>query len=226
MAYEIITDLQLPRTQPGRSTLPWAKGLTPILAAALGLLAQGACERDMLEPICTPIAVGQLVVTELRGPQSGVDTWGQWIELYNDSGSTLSLAGVRLRITTLSGSGELGFTVRDPGLAVGPTDRVVLGRFPRDAPPPHVDYGYLEEEDSNLPSDGIVELYVCNELVDQVIYRSLPSSGSLSLDGSLIPSAQANDDESNWCNDNVDEGGGPTDVGIPGTPGEPNRPCP
>ena len=215
------------RPSPSRRAPVSARVLGRLLGLgilALGML--GACEREMLDPICTPVAQGQLVVTEIRGPQAGVDTWGQWIEVYNDTGATLSLAGLRIHLTQLDGTGEKSFTVRDHGLAVGPTGRVVLGRFPQGALPSHVDYGYADEEEGDLPADGILGLYVCNALVDQVIYHALPTTGSLSLDGSMIPSASTNDDEANWCNDDEDVGGGPTDVGIPGTPGEPNRPCP
>lgn len=221
------------RPLPRHPAAPWASAVRAAaprwllsLLATVGILGGSACEREMLDPVCSPVAEGQLVVSEVRGPQAGVDTWGQWIEIYNDSGDTVSLAGIRVRLTKLTGTGEQVITVRDHGLQVGPLGRVVLGRFPRAELPPHVDYGYAEEEDGDLPEDAIVELTVCNELVDQVIYRSLPATGSLSLDGSMIPSASANDVEANWCNDNVDAGGGPTDVGIPGTPGEPNRSCP
>lgn len=191
----------------------------------VSLAVHPGCVRDMLDHICTPVGPGQLVVTELRGSQSGVDTYGQWVELYNASAEPLSLAGLRVRLTRLDGRGENVITVRDPDLHVGPHGYVVLGRFPRDRLPAHVDYGYGDEITASLPSGGIVEVYVCNELVDRVIFRSLPVTGTLSLDGSLIPTVEANDEDENWCNDDADVGGGPSDVGIPGTPGEPNRPC-
>lgn len=209
----------------GRS-LPHAPLLTTLGGlVVLALLGAPGCEREMLDPVCTPVSPGQLVVTEIRGPQAGVDTYGQWIEIFNTAAAPVSLAGIRFRITKLDGSGEVFFTVRDEGLTIGPTGYVVLGRFPREALPDHVDYGYQEELPGDLPDDGLVELYVCNELIDTVIYRSLPGSGSLAFDGTITPTAAANDDEPSWCNDNVTVGTDPTQVGMPGTPGEPNIPC-
>ena len=52
----------------------------------------GGCERDMLEHICTPVEDGELVISEIRGPQSELDTYGQWIELHNRSTSSLTPA--------------------------------------------------------------------------------------------------------------------------------------
>jgi hypothetical protein len=185
-----------------------------------------ACERPSLDPLCTAVASGQILVTELRGSQSGTDTWGQWIELHNTGDTAVDLAGLVLRITRLDGSGEKRITVRRPGVVIDAHGYAVLGRFSEALRPAHVDYGYGDEVAFDLYPDGIIEVLVCNTLVDTVIYRNLPKQGSLSLDGDVAPSAEANDLETNWCVDAEDVGGDPTQVGIPGTPGEQNRPCP
>lgn len=200
------------------------------IGLALVLLV-GGCERKMLEHICTPVENGELVISEIRGPQSEVDTYGDWIELYNRGASSLNIAGIKLRMFNLQGGGEQNIMVRDEGLTIPPGGYVVLGRQPVDQPlPDHVNYPYEGDLASPLHGEGLVELYVCNELVDMVVYRNLPEIGSLAFDGDLELTVEANDNanpvdvESNWCND-ASPVTNPTEIGTPGTPGEQNRPC-
>lgn len=210
----------------GRAARRGAEPLAAWLVGAALFALLGGCERPMLEAICPEVAPGQLVVSEIRGPQDGVDTYGQWIEIYNGGETEVNLAGLKMRTTRLDGSGEHTFTLRQDPLPIGPHDYFVMGRFPPDDLPAHVDYGYADEMSSDLYSDGILELVVCGDVMDRVIYHGLPTVGTLSLDGSQVPSVDANDDESNFCTDDADVGTDPTQVGIPGTPGESNRPCP
>jgi len=190
----------------------------------------GGCERKMLEHICTPVESGQLVISELRGPQSEVDTYGQWIELHNRGTTSINIAGIRLHLYDIQDGGEKIIMVRDEGLTVEPGGYVVLGHQSPSLLPDHVDYGYDEDFNSDLYSSGQLELYVCNELVDYVFFQNLPTVGSLAFDGDLELTVDANDNadpnhiDSNWCND-ASEVPSPTEVGIPGTPGEQNRPC-
>lgn len=222
-----LTRSRAPGIRRGPGRLAWrGVGLLALWVAGaswVGLL--GGCERDMLTAICPEVAPGQLVVSEIRGPQDGVDTYGQWIEIYNSGEAGVDLAGLKMRITRLDGSGEHSFMIRADSLPLAAHDYFVMGRFPPDAPPVHVDYGYGDEVSSDLYADGILELVVCGDVMDRVIYHDLPTVGTLSLDGSQVPSVEANDDESNFCTDDADVGTDPTEVGIPGTPGEPNRPC-
>jgi hypothetical protein len=199
----------------------------PVLTVliAIAVVGTSGCAREARDEICTPVAPGGLLISELRGPQTGVDTWGQWIEIYNPSASAVNVAGLRLRLTRLDGTGEVNIRIRDATQVIEPTGYLVLGRFDPADLPAHVDYGYLSDFTSDLYSDGMLELFVCNALIDTVIYRGLPATGSLSFDGGLTLTAEANDLESNWCVDASDVGGHPTEVGTPGTPGETNRPC-
>jgi len=191
------------------------------------LSAPCGCEREPLDLECTPLSAGSLVFSELRGRQTGTDTWGQWIELYNTSAGEIGLLGVTLNIRKLDGSGEREIVVRDRDVSVAGQDYIVLGRQSGELPA-HVDYGYEDDFSSDLYSDAIIQLYACEELVDQLVYRNLPSEGTLAFDGSLTLTAVSNDEESNWCVDATDpppQDGGTTQVGLPGTPGEVNRPC-
>jgi hypothetical protein len=176
---------------------------------------------------CVPLGSGDLAFSELRGKQTGTDTWGQWIELYNTTAGEISLLGVTVNIRKLDGSGERDIVVRDRTVSVLGQDYVVLGRQSGELPA-HVDYGYEDDFSSDLYVDAILQLYACEEMVDQVVYHDLPSEGTLAFDGSLTLTAVSNDEESNWCVDATEpppQDGGTTQVGLPGTPGEVNRPC-
>ena len=114
----------------------WRHHLWLVILAATVV---GGCERDELEHVCTPVENGELVISEVRGRQSEVDTYGQWIELHNRSGTTLSIAGIRLKMFNNMGLSERELMVRDEGLTVEPGGYVVLGRQSRDNLPDQVD---------------------------------------------------------------------------------------
>jgi hypothetical protein len=201
-------------------------------------LALCGCPRDPQPWICPPLQPGDLVVTELRGPQSGADANGQWLELFNATGEPIDLRGLRLTIQLLSGSGASTILVRAPELTVEPGDYVVLGHHDPERAPAFVDYAFLSDyfttstsddgettaRPKDLPLDGVVEVYGCDGLVDRLVYRDLPELGTWSLDGSMIPAADLNDDPTLWCIDNQ-TGADAAQFGLPGTPGEPNLSC-
>lgn len=192
--------------------------------ALVAVLAASGCEREPLPWICPEAAAGELVITELRGDQSTSDTYGQWVELYNASGRELDLEGLQITITRLDGGGTGDVLVRTRGVTVGAGDHVVLGAFEA-AAPAHVDYGWLPDFDQSFYDSGAVDLWACDTRVDRVVYRDLPSTGTWSLDGDLSPSAEANDDDSAWCVDDVEDPDETTELGVRGTPGEANRSC-
>ena len=193
--------------------------------AFLVLFVVSGCERGMLDQTCTQVASGQLVISEIRGSQAGVDTYGQWIEIHNTAPSAIDVAGIELRLRQLDGTSQVSIVVRQQGVGIEANGYLVLGRFEPGNLPDHVDYGYTADFESDLYADGILDLYVCGELVDTVIYHNLPETGSLAFDGGLDLTTSANDDENNWCNDATSVGDNPTEVGTPGTPGEQNLPC-
>ncbi|MCA9573927.1 MAG: hypothetical protein R3B40_02220 [Polyangiales bacterium] len=209
--------------------------------ATLALVATG-CVRPPLDPGCVQLGPGDLVVSELRGPQSGTDTRGQWIEVYNASAGSVALTGVQVVLRPLAASAST-ITVRDAQLSVASGDYVVLAvdttcssdtcvtRLPADA-----DYGFGRDYTRDLPSGAIVELRSCGALVDSLLYRALPSAGTLALSGSAPPDANDNDVASDDAGDIVppfcadDEPNTPpgteTEIGLAGTPGTANRVCP
>ncbi len=196
-------------------------------ALALGCLAASlaACTTDLVPEVCPPLGTGDLVVTEIRGNQSGAQ--GEWIELYN-AGAATDLRGLRLGLRKLDGSTPHQVIVRR-ALAVAAGDYVVLGAFPDDQRPAHVDYGWLPDVTdgsggiSHLPDSGALDVTACDVTVDRVVWNDLPSDGTYAL-GLAPPDASGNDVMTAWCADTVDDD--PVTPGLPGTPGASNRPCP
>jgi hypothetical protein len=191
--------------------------------AIAAVLATG-CSRDALTAECPALAPGELVVSELRGPQGNDDdAYGEWLEVFNASGAALDLAGLRVDVRKLDGSGDERFLVRDATeLADG--GYAVLGRFDQAARPEHVDYGYLADLDAGLYATAAIDLSSCGELIDRVVYHGLTDFGSLALDGGAAPDAATNDDEAAFCVDDRLDDADPS-AGARGTPGGPNPPC-
>jgi hypothetical protein len=187
----------------------------PILVALL----LAACARDPLEPPCPQVSAGDLVLSEVRGAQTGsADTFGQWVEIYNASGGTVSLGGLALAMRRLDGSSEARILVRSLDDEVAAGGYAVLGRFARGGEPTHVTYGFVADYNQNLFGAAALELSACGVLIDRVVYRALPATGSLAFDGGRVPDARANDDERAWCAD-------ASGTGSPGTPLMRNTPC-
>jgi lamin tail-like protein len=188
-------------------------------ALALFLCASAACARDPLDPVCPEVGAGGLVISEIRGAQAGSgDVGGQWVEIYNATNQSVNLAGLALTMRKINGSAEARIMVRDHDLVVAAGAYATLGRFDESALPAHVSYGFAQDFGDNLYSAAQVELSACGEVIDQVVYRSLPTAGTLGFDGGKTLSATANDDEKAWC---VDGSG----VGHPGTPLMRNNAC-
>ncbi|MCB9704194.1 MAG: lamin tail domain-containing protein [Myxococcales bacterium] len=185
--------------------------------------------REPLDRICPTLDAGALVITEIRGPQSGADTYGEWIELYNATDAPIRLGGITVTLYKLDGSGEFRFMVRDPDAEIAAGGYAVLaGESAADKD--FVTYEYSSDEDGSLYAAAFVEVYSCEVLIDKMFYRALPSVGTLSLDGATTPDAAANEstDDPVWCVDETPLAPGEpaTELGIRGTPGEANRPCP
>lgn len=206
------------------------------IGGVTALLLGGGCDREVEPDLCPDVAVGGLVVSEIRGEQSVKkdandqaipDPFGEWIELYNASGASLDLYGLQLHFQELDGSND-GTVVIRRSLAVAAGDRAVLGYFPDDARPSHVDYGWFPDflgsdgEAHSLFDTGVVDVNACGVRIERVRPDGLPSNATWSFPTDP-PGADANDDALVWC----DDGTNATDTEYAdGTPGEANRPCP
>lgn len=227
---------------------PWWRGW--VLA---GLAVTSGCSRSAEPLVCTELAAGDLVITEIRGAQSGVDSRGQWIELYNASEHAIDLLGAQLELARLDGSSRGPVYIRT-SIRVDAGDYVVLGHHNLETVPSFVDYSFFidwytssdglvlvlqdgtivdnlgsDVQTADLYSTGSVTVTSCGETIDRFVYRqALPSEGSLAFDGAATPSAEANDAIDQWCNDRTPAplDGPQLDLGIPGTPGEENLVCP
>lgn len=204
------------------STLPGVQRAGLATAALLAV----ACAREPLDAACPEAAPGDLVISELRGDQRvDDDPYGEWIELYNASDVAIDLAGLRLDVRKLDGSGGGTILVRRRDTFVAPGSYVVLGRVAEGAEPSHIDYGYADDFDDELFTSGAIDVSSCGELIDRVVYRSLTDFGTLALDGAIDPpSADANDDEAAFCVDDQLDDANPS-AGVRGTPQAPNKAC-
>jgi hypothetical protein len=204
-------------------------GVLPLLILPIGIgLLSAGCTTDPLDIPCPALSAGDLVITEIHGPQSGEDRYGEWIEVFNASPAVVDLSGLSVSVIRLDGSSEERLLVRST-LSIASGAYAVFGKQLPGAEPDYVNYGYLSDlsaTNKKLPDSGAIEVSSCGERIDLVVYRNLPSKGSVILDGSIDPpSAVANDDEINWCIDNTEDAMSET-FGIRGTPQEANPICP
>jgi len=160
-------------------------------------------------------AAGDVVITEyLPDPGFVSDAAGEWIELYNNSGTALDLMGFELH-----DDGTDSHTISSSVvLPVG--GRLVLGRNDDSTSNGGVAVGYeysgftLDNVDQIVVSFGALE-------IDRVEYDRSFWGGdvghSISLDPALgAPDDLANDAPASWCGSMIPLGGPGSDFGTPG----------
>ncbi len=161
------------------------------------------------------------MVSEIGGPQTGSVALQPWLELYNVSGRSVDLLGLKVRFRRVSGSDETDTIVRR-SLVVAAGAYVVLG-LDDDADGQrerYLDYGIAADFHASWPTAAAVDVEVCGTLIDRAQYSSLPKAGTYSL-GTRPPTATANDLPANWCTDTTANPGS-----FPGTPQKANTACP
>jgi hypothetical protein len=194
-------------------------------AGLLVMLATAACTRDPAAELCPQLAAGDLVVTEIRrGPQSSADTGGSWVEIYNASGHAIDLLGLRIRFRDVQEDEDAGVPILvRRSLEAAPGSYTVLGLFADTDPPPHVDYGFLDDfsaADRTWVTRGLIYVESCGARIDASLqFEALPGMGTFSLGGA--PDANRNDLTDSWCTDATQVG-----TSFPGTPRSPNITCP
>ncbi len=171
------------------------------------------CVRDPETAECPELAPGDLVVTEIRGPQTPDDRDGPWIELFNASAGAIDLEGMKIRFRRKDGSSEVPVLVRRP-VSFGPGEYVVLGLFDDAERPGFAAYGFQNDFHETWLDAAAIDVDTCGERVDLATYDSLPSIGTFSFGGA--PDSNQNDDLGQWC----------TDPSSLGTPGAANIACP
>lgn len=199
---------------------------TGLLSAAVLAAGLGGCVRDPVDAIYPGVGPGDLVVSEVRGEQTGADTYGQWLEIYNATAGDLDLEGLHVVLTRVDGGASADVIVRR-SVPVSAGGYVVLGEVPDPPASPdfdYVSYGMGTDFTSAWYTAAKIDLTANDVVIDSVQYTSLPTVGTWSL-GVTPPDATANDDPSNWCADTT-PGTDTTKLGSPGTPGAANTPCP
>jgi len=159
------------------------------------------------------LAVGDLVISEIMwDPTKVADYRGEWIEIYNASGSSLNLNGLVINSANNSGHTINGDVVLPPSsqvlLNVRSSSGVNGGTVG--------DYTYDYTQVSLAKSDS-VSLVADGTTIDSVSYNftSFPTTAGKSL--TLSPTtltASSNDNGSNWCMGSSTYGDG--DYGTPG----------
>lgn len=192
-----------------------------LVTASLGLLLGAGCVREAEDPECPALAADDLVITEIAGPQTGNDL-PPWIEVYNASGGSVDLQGLRLRFRRIDGSSESAAIVRR-SLRVEPGSYTTLGLdadtdADRD---PYLDYGFAADYQASWLTTAAVQLETCGTRIASVQYASLPRTGTYSL-GTTPPTAAASEIPASWCTDPQIVAG----TAVPGTPQQANAACP
>ena len=194
-----------------------------IAAVAIACVASsGACTRDPEEALCPDVGAGALIVTEVRGPQMPADAVnGEWVELYNASGATVDLIGVRVRFRRKDGSSEIPVIVRE-NVEVAAGAYAVLGLFLNDGTrPAHVDYGFASDFTESWLSAAAIDVESCGTRIDRATYDALPRMGTFSFSGNAPLDSNMNDDLRLWCTNAAMTG-----TTYPGSPRAANPPCP
>ena len=177
------------------------------------------CVRDPAAASCPDVAVGDLALTEIRGPQNQ-DDLGTWVELYNTTTHPIDLEGLKIRFRKKDGSSETDVLVRR-ALEVGAASYITLGLFADDnTRPDYIDYGMSGDFHTSFLAAAAVDVESCGVRIDRATYDVLPDMGTYSL-GATPPSADNNDLPINWCTDATNLAGS-----YPGTPQQANLPCP
>jgi hypothetical protein len=181
-----------------------------VRAGLIACVVASGCARDP-SVTCPLVAAGDVVVTEVMGDADA--TSGQWIELFNATDEAIELEGLRVRFRKKDGSGEVPVLVRR-SLVIAPGEYATLGRYPDDARPAHIAYGFGGDFEDKWLGAAAIDVESCGERIDLAQYDALPAVGTFAFGAS--PDADINDIPSEWCFDSA----------ALGTPGAANPPCP
>jgi len=195
----------------------WVRGF-----ACLVLVLSG-CGREavLAAMLCDDLDPGDLVVTEVHANPDGSDGEGEYIELFNTSGSLLALDGLTLAASRADGASPKAHRFVDASIDSG--SYFVAGNAAVELMPAHVDYSYGRTLGSLRNSDAVVSIRCGEMLIDQVRYERTFDGRALELDGRLAPDHELNDDAGHWCA--TPEGVKEVSAGNFGTPGSRNSPC-
>jgi hypothetical protein len=166
------------------------------------------------------LSAGDLVITELMyNPTAVSDSNGEWVEIYNDTASTINLLGLEL-------SDDQAITTIDMVVMVAAGEYAVLGNNADETANGGVDVDY-DYGSVQLNNSGAQYLSIANGSgdIDRIDWDNagvtMPdaSGGSIIL-SSLEIDATSNDSGDYWC-----DAASPFGDGDLGSPGEENAEC-
>jgi hypothetical protein len=192
--------------------------VSPIAASIAACILAGGCVRDAEEEVCPALAKGDLIVTEIGGPQTGNAALVPWIELYNASGGAVDLRGLKVRFRRPDGSLEVAIIVRS-SLIAAPGSYTVLG-LDEDDLDSYLDYSFAVDYQGSWFASAAIDVETCGAQINRARYESLPRTGTYSL-GTMPPDPDATQDPTKWCTDTT-----VNDGSFPGTPKRANTACP
>lgn len=195
----------------------WARGFASLVLVLCG------CGRGPVAELapCDDLVPGDLVITEVHANPDGSDGNGEYLELFNASGTPLVLDGLTLVASRLDGGSSKAH--RFIGGSIDAGDYFVVGNAPTGSMPAHVDYSYGNTLGSLRNSDAVVSVRCGETLIDQVSYERTTDGRALELDGRLAPDHELNDEAGHWCT--TPKGVREVSAGNFGTPGASNSPC-
>ncbi len=164
----------------------------------------------------TPTSPGDLVVSEIhKDPEAEPDPDGEWFEVFNPTGQTFDMQGLRIR------DQDTDFFDVDDSIIVPPGGRVIFARFASPAANggvPGVDFEYGKSFSlGNGDDEVVIQNLDNNAILDAVAYGAdfpaQPGGVSLSLDPQSENATDNNLGE-NWCGGSTPYGDG--DLGSPG----------
>jgi hypothetical protein len=170
---------------------------------------------------CEKYAPGDLVITEVHANPAGSDGDGEYIELFNATGSSLSLEGLTLEAGRADGTNSKSH--RFTGGSADEDAYIVVGNASAESMPAHVHYSYGQALGSLRNSDGAMSIRCGEMVIDRVQYERTFDGRALELDGLFSPDHELNDDLSHWCA--TPEGVDEVWNANFGTPGSSNSPC-
>ncbi len=166
----------------------------------------------------TDLQIGDLLINEvMHSPTAVDDQFGEWIELYNTSDTTIDLDGLRISTATAGFTISDSLTVEAQGFVIlAPTDNQALnGGVIVDYVYSHADLPLSTSESISLSYNGVTFDNIAYDATD----GNVEVARSLSLMTQQMTSTD-NDFTENWCIASSVFGDGDF-----GTPGESNDAC-
>jgi hypothetical protein len=188
-----------------------------VVVLIIALAACGPSETSTNANLCTQLAAGDLVLTELMLDPDGADVGSEYLELSNVSGTSTELAG--LTVYAKTGTTQKSHIIK-AGTVPG-HGYFTLGDVRSGPNPEWIGYSYGDSLGSLSQTTGTVGLRCGTTVIDEVSYTRGAKSGRARMLGG-VPDALRNDDEAAWCDAPVTSRYSGNNAG---TPGAPNPPC-